>query len=562
MGTSCSLPARKNVALPTRMVKIEQNELFMRKNTSTTSINPLLHSLTKIDSHSPTATLRSAHAEAQTAVDLDDDPKSVCGPLPTKYDADKLGIGKHFLAKEFNKEKAKKPKSKQKLDERAEVNWDRIFVQMRETITNVCVEDSFHNEIDIYLKEFAYIKPKLYNKMLSEAPPMRYRWALWKNRLYPERFYIKGLYEKFKSLSSPCENDINKDLHRTFPKESYFACKKYDNIGQQQLFTCLKALSLYFPNIGYVQGMNFLMGFLLLISGGNELDAFWGFVTLIRDHRFLMMGFFEKGFPMMDFCLYVFYTVLEEEIPLVYHHLKQQQLPDQLWVFKWFLTMFLYSVPQVQCVRIWDFVMNSGLIGLIQVAVAILKYFEKDLVELDPVGMDCFLHHLRGEDIKARKNGQSNMSNVSQTFENQSIIQNHNGGVTPNRPGHNQFNLDFENQVSICNETSEFHYNFKEVDIEEVLQIAARIPVTWTKMSHLVDSFTEATNKKLPDFYQKYLKSLDLLVLDYRKQIKFQEEVDFYIMKSELSGAPNEEIVVSNLLNDIEDINVLNDICL
>ena len=252
MGTSCSLPSRSSVALPTRMIKIEQNELFVRKNRSNTSINPLLQKLAKIDSKSPIVTLRTAHAEAQTAIDLDEEPKSACGPLPTKYDADKLGIGKHYLAKEFDKEKAKKPKSKQKVDERAEVNWDRIFVQMRESATNTLVEDSFHNEIDIYLKELAYMKSKIYNKLLNEAPPMRYRWALWKNRLNPGRFYIKGLYEKFKSLSSPCENDINKDLHRTFPKESYFTSKKYDHIGQQQLFTSLKAISLYFPNIGYV----------------------------------------------------------------------------------------------------------------------------------------------------------------------------------------------------------------------------------------------------------------------------------------------------------------------
>jgi hypothetical protein len=35
--------------------------------------------------------------------------------------------------------------------------------------------------------------------------------------------------------------------------------------------------------VGYTQGMNFIAGFILLLNGGNELDAFWFFVTLARD---------------------------------------------------------------------------------------------------------------------------------------------------------------------------------------------------------------------------------------------------------------------------------------
>ena len=69
--------------------------------------------------------------------------------------------------------------------------------------------------------------------------------------------------------------------------------------------------------------MNFVVGFLLLINGGNEIEAFWTFVTMARDSRFLMMGFFERGFPLIDFYMYLFFEVLAQELPAVAKHLKK-----------------------------------------------------------------------------------------------------------------------------------------------------------------------------------------------------------------------------------------------
>lgn len=189
-----------------------------------------------------------------------------------------------------------------------------------------------------------------------------------------DEYYIPNLYERFTYLRSYYEKDIKNDVHRSFPREKYFASPKYDLIGQRQLFNVLKAISLYLPNVGYCQGLNFVVGFLLLVNGGNEIEAFWAFVTIARDPRFLMMGFFEKGFPLIDFYIHLFFEVLKDELPEVHRHLTKQNIPDQLWVFKWFLTIFLYSLPPVHAIRIWDFIFAEGLMSIIKVGIAILKY--------------------------------------------------------------------------------------------------------------------------------------------------------------------------------------------
>lgn len=580
MGNSCTLPQRDKVAIPSRIIQVQQKEVLMRKTRTPRNMVPGLKISAKFES-SPIHSLKERpplSTETQTASDFEEEYKNLAAsvPAPLKYDLSDLEIGDYYLQKDYKElsEKFQKLQKKVLLDV---ASWEKVVVQMRSKASVQAQISVLYNDIDIGLKEYAYERPKVFEKMMKPGPPMKYRWSVWKNLLSPEKFFIKNLYERLKDLSTPHENQIKKDIPRTFPHEPYFASEKYNHIGQEQLFNTLKALSLYFPNVGYVQGMNFIMGFFLMLNGGNELEAFWVFVTLIRDHRYLMMGFFEKEFPLLEFYLYIFYYILEEELPFVHRHLKQQMIPDQFWVFKWFLTGFLYSLPQTQVVRIWDFIVNSGLFGVVQIAVALLKVFEKDILELDTVGMDAFLRHLKGEDKKNKKATATaaaqtqNKSNQSQS--NVNINQSNNpppqGSKANQAPPNlsikdiNINNLDFENCSSICNETSEFNFNFKEIDIEEILASAEKVPLSLEKVVFLAQGYSEMTNKKLPEFYYRFLTRFDSFY-GYdclEKQACFQHEVDFYIMKSELTEKPSDEIVVSNLL-DVENNDVLHHLSL
>lgn len=49
--------------------------------------------------------------------------------------------------------------------------------------------------------------------------------------------------------------------------------------------------------------MNFVVGFLLLVNGGKEEDAFWLFTEICRHKDFMLMGFYEVDFPMVNLML-------------------------------------------------------------------------------------------------------------------------------------------------------------------------------------------------------------------------------------------------------------------
>jgi len=577
MGNSCKGTSNKNsVAIPSRIIQIQTNPKQL-KTTFTT------FSSTKNDLSSLPPVNHKPPSEAQITGEPEEEIKAnfIYHPITFKYDLRELGIGEYYLEKEFIQVKNSGIKAKQKEQEKSNVKWDRVVVQMRVKFPPNSNDRALYNQTDSCLKEYSFLKPKSFAIMLKNGPPMRYRWSVWKNFLEPDQFFIEDLYEKLKSLASPYEFEIRKDVHRTFPNEPYFSSERFNNIGQTQLFNVLKALSLYLPNAGYTLSMNFIAAFFLLVNGGNELEAFWAFVALARGHRFLMMGFFEKDFPLLKFYIFLFYEMLESEMPKLYDHLKAQQIPDELWLMKWFMSFFLYSLPPKQALRIWDFVMAEGLLGMIKVSLGLLKVVEKDILLLDSIGIDLLFQHLKNEGNRITNISHGNHSNsqnlsnpnqshtnhiqsrvIAQNNSNQSHLhtnQSHINNQSINNPqmlSQNILNMNLTQRdnpgivPSVHNETSEIQYSIKELNIDEVLGHAENIILTFEKLLYYIDLYPEKMGTKLPEPYGQFFKNLHLYQIDMNKLIEFQKEIDFHLMKNELSDKPNEEIVICNLLDE------------
>jgi len=557
MGNTCATTTqKKTVMVPSRVIHVQvPKKNFLERNSRTNSVVTALISTAthKADYHS-----RPNSGDKPISGEGDDEIKTTTTlrPLTLKYDLGELGIGEYYLEAELAALIDKLPEPKKKKTLKNSVKWDRAVVQQRVKVPQISHEDSLYTYMDLCLQEFVATKPKSYEKMVLKGIPPRYRWSAWKNHVEIEKYYQKDLYEKLKGLSSLSEHDIKKDLHRTFPNEPYFSAEKYEKIGQEHLLNVLKAVSQYLPNIGYAQSMNFLVAFLLMVSGGNEVETFWMFVTMARDPKFLLMGLFEKGFPLLDFYTFIFYELLETEMPALHEHLKQQQLPDPLWLYKWFLTVFLYSLPEKYVVRIWDFVMIRELFSPIQVALGLAKFLEKDMMMLDTMGMDMLFKFLKKEppqpqNISLRERNETEQNGENSTLEKKgTIILNH---------------LTDPENYSIPhghNETSEIHYNFKELDIEEILEYADKVPLSLEKIAYYTSQYTIKTGKKLPNLYEGYFNECHVVYNNSDRLYEFQKEVNFHILRSGLftettnSKEMKNEVVV-DVLDEEEDISVL-----
>ena len=83
--------------------------------------------------------------------------------------------------------------------------------------------------------------------------------------------------EYSKSVPNPNENQINLDIKRTFPQEKLCMEKKF----LDRLKNILMCYSIRNTSVGYCQGMNFIVGRLLLIMD-NEEQVFWIFIQIIE----------------------------------------------------------------------------------------------------------------------------------------------------------------------------------------------------------------------------------------------------------------------------------------
>ncbi|KAJ1268403.1 hypothetical protein BS78_07G132000 [Paspalum vaginatum] len=116
-----------------------------------------------------------------------------------------------------------------------------------------------------------------------------------------------GVYETLVIYeTSASELEIIRDISRTFPTHVFF--QQRHGLGQRSLYNILKAYSVYDRDVGYVQGMGFLAGLLLLYM--SEEDAFWLLVALLKGAvhapmEGLYQGIkvvFQVGLALLSFC--------------------------------------------------------------------------------------------------------------------------------------------------------------------------------------------------------------------------------------------------------------------
>lgn len=127
-----------------------------------------------------------------------------------------------------------------------------------------------------------------------------------------------------------------KDLDRTFPTHPFFNKEGYGDIGQKALMNILKSFSVFNEKVGYCQSMNFIVGFIMLMSGSNEQETFWFFAALLETSRHVgnpsevhpidaakfdgLKGFYKKNFPILQLYFYQFESIFAEMLPNLYNH--------------------------------------------------------------------------------------------------------------------------------------------------------------------------------------------------------------------------------------------------
>ena len=85
-----------------------------------------------------------------------------------------------------------------------------------------------------------------------------------------------------------------------------------------------------------------------------------------------MAGFYQNGFPLLMQYLAVFQDLFAESLPKLHEHLANEDFPPEMWLHKWFSTLFLYSFPFDFCIRAWDNILAYGTRFIFNISLAVL----------------------------------------------------------------------------------------------------------------------------------------------------------------------------------------------
>ena len=123
----------------------------------------------------------------------------------------------------------------------------------------------------------------------------------------------------YEILKNNLEIDIEKQINNDLPKtliESKIQFKTEINDKNQDeennhlkkmekpLLRILKVIALINKELSYCQEMNFIVGFLLFITNGNEIDSFYLMIALLSktyNNKYGIRGFFTNKFPLLQF---------------------------------------------------------------------------------------------------------------------------------------------------------------------------------------------------------------------------------------------------------------------
>ncbi|KAJ4353297.1 uncharacterized protein N0V89_005024 [Didymosphaeria variabile] len=231
-----------------------------------------------------------------------------------------------------------------------------------------------------------------FRRLVLGGIPVSYRAKIWAECSGASALRIPGYYEDL--INNGEDNpsivtQIQMDITRTLTDNIFFR----KGPGVHKLNEVLLAYSRRNPEVGYCQGMNLITACLLLIMPTAE-DAFWVLATMIEN--ILPQNYYDQHLLTSRADQSVLREYVVELLPKLSNHLELLEIELEALTFQWFLSVFTDCLSAEALYRVWDIVlcMQDGSTFLFQVALALLKLNEKQLLQCDtPAAIYHYINH-------------------------------------------------------------------------------------------------------------------------------------------------------------------------
>lgn len=189
-----------------------------------------------------------------------------------------------------------------------------------------------------------------------------------------------NLYEELKFKNTPHSEQIDADINRTFRDHILF----YERYGERQtsLFNVLRAYSNYNEELGYCQGMSSIAAFLLM-HVSEEIDVFWMLVDIISSYG--IESNFTTGLVGAKESFYIHDRLLKKLMPKLHRHLQKNDVDVSFYATKWYMELFIGSMPFEFTLRVWDIFLSHGYKSIFLMSMAVMHYLQPRLMQANGI---------------------------------------------------------------------------------------------------------------------------------------------------------------------------------
>uniref|UniRef100_A0A673TWE0 Growth hormone regulated TBC protein 1 n=1 Tax=Suricata suricatta TaxID=37032 RepID=A0A673TWE0_SURSU len=180
------------------------------------------------------------------------------------------------------------------------------------------------------------------------------------------------------------EEAVRTDMNRTFPDNVKFR-KSADPCLQKTLYNVLVAYGRHNQAVGYCQGMNFIAGYLVLITKSEE-ESFWLLDALVGR---ILPDYYGPAMLGLKTDQEVLGELVRTKLPAVAALMDGHGVLWTLLVSRWFICLFVDVLPVETVLRIWDCLFNEGSKILFRVALTLMKQHQAFILEASSAADIC-----------------------------------------------------------------------------------------------------------------------------------------------------------------------------
>ena len=266
------------------------------------------------------------------------------------------------------------------------LNWFKILYNIKESnLTEIDLNKfkaqnfSLENYLKSNLKKIYSSNKITFDKIVTEGVPSHLRFDIWTTILGNNNFNVDDEQKEFnklinQNLKKEDLKQIQKDINRTFIDE-----KDHTDQNINSLKELLIALVNMEENKNYCQGMNFIVGFLLKLTDFSKIKTFY----LLKNIFPKINGFFSRKSPLLNHYLKLFKNLFQKTLPKLFSHFQKNDVTNELWISKWFQTIFTISLPFNELCHLWDVLLIYDFDFIIPFSLSILEFVEKNLLKLN-----------------------------------------------------------------------------------------------------------------------------------------------------------------------------------